>query len=162
MGRLVSVANTGLTEMLSPLDATLTKNRGLGGVMVNQISDEEIHPDEHSEGRRLRPGRKGPLFTPMRGTTPWKQMSPLAVLPVERAWRYGWKLPTGSSGRVAHAERPGAFALSEDEPPLRCTWIGGCRAAGESVAVVPRERWRFFSRRSPLTRGHKQHTFRHR
>ncbi len=32
-----SVANKRLTADLSPLDATLTKNRGVGGVMVNQL-----------------------------------------------------------------------------------------------------------------------------
>ena len=32
---LVSVASKGLTEMLSPLDATLTQNKGVGDVMVN-------------------------------------------------------------------------------------------------------------------------------
>jgi hypothetical protein len=31
----VSVDSKPLTEMLSPLDATLTKNRGVGGIMVN-------------------------------------------------------------------------------------------------------------------------------
>src|SRR6266851_7512706 len=32
---LVSVASKGLTGMLSPLDATLTQNRGVGDAMVN-------------------------------------------------------------------------------------------------------------------------------
>src|SRR6267142_5371308 len=36
----VSVANKRLTRYLSPLDSALTKNRGRGGVMVNQTSDE--------------------------------------------------------------------------------------------------------------------------
>ena len=36
MDLLASVANKRLTTGLSPLDATLTKNRGEGGVMVNQ------------------------------------------------------------------------------------------------------------------------------
>src|SRR6266436_4515821 len=36
-----SVANKELTGSLSPLDSALTKNRGVGGVMVNQKSDEE-------------------------------------------------------------------------------------------------------------------------
>src|SRR6266851_5229042 len=35
---LVCVANKGLREIVSPLDATLTKNRGVGAVMVNQTS----------------------------------------------------------------------------------------------------------------------------
>src|SRR6266852_3173897 len=35
---LVYVANKGLREIVSPLDATLTKNRGVGAVMVNQTS----------------------------------------------------------------------------------------------------------------------------
>jgi hypothetical protein len=35
MDSLVSVVNKGLTERLNPLDATLTKNREVGGVMVN-------------------------------------------------------------------------------------------------------------------------------
>src|SRR5437867_1995974 len=34
----------------------------------------------------------------------WKQMSRLAVLTVERGWRYGRKLSTGFAGRFAHAE----------------------------------------------------------
>src|SRR6266849_656112 len=34
----VSVANKELTRLLSPLDSALTKNRGGGGVMVNQLS----------------------------------------------------------------------------------------------------------------------------
>jgi len=37
----VSVATKELTGSLSPLDSTLTKNRGVGGVMVNQKSDKE-------------------------------------------------------------------------------------------------------------------------
>src|SRR6267378_3762654 len=40
----------------------------------------------------------------MRTTNTWKQMSFLTVLSVEWGCRYGWKLPTGSAGRVAHAE----------------------------------------------------------
>jgi hypothetical protein len=35
MDALVSVASKELTEMLNPLDATLTKNRVVGGVIVN-------------------------------------------------------------------------------------------------------------------------------
>ena len=41
-----SVANKGLTQRLNPLDATLTKNRGGGPVIVNQISEKEICPEE--------------------------------------------------------------------------------------------------------------------
>ena len=36
---LVSVASKELTENLSLLDATLTKNREVGGVMVNQLPE---------------------------------------------------------------------------------------------------------------------------
>jgi hypothetical protein len=39
---LVSVENKGLTGKLSLLESTLTKNRGEGGVMVNQTSDKEL------------------------------------------------------------------------------------------------------------------------
>src|SRR5882724_6784853 len=37
-----SVANKGFTRSLSPLAATLTKNRGMGGVMVNQLPPVKI------------------------------------------------------------------------------------------------------------------------
>src|SRR5882724_4640454 len=37
-----SVANKGFTRSLSPLAATLTKNRGVGGVMVNQLPPVKI------------------------------------------------------------------------------------------------------------------------
>jgi hypothetical protein len=40
IGHLVSVATKELTRNLSPLTATLTKTGGVGGVMVNQTSDE--------------------------------------------------------------------------------------------------------------------------
>src|SRR2546427_11283329 len=40
MDLLVSVENKRLTENLSYLESTLTKNIGGGGVMVNQTSDE--------------------------------------------------------------------------------------------------------------------------
>src|SRR6266478_5108699 len=42
MDRPASVANKGLTRSLNPLAATLTKNRGVGGVMVNQLSPVKI------------------------------------------------------------------------------------------------------------------------
>ena len=43
---------------LTHLNATLTKNMGgRGGVMVNQISDKEICPEEHRD--------EGPLLNPM-------------------------------------------------------------------------------------------------
>src|SRR5712691_1985091 len=35
---LACIANKGFREIVSPLDATLTKNRGVGPVMVNQTS----------------------------------------------------------------------------------------------------------------------------
>jgi len=48
-----SVANKRLTAWLSPLDATLTKNRGVGGdAAVNQ----------ESQDRRFRPSRKGSVL----------------------------------------------------------------------------------------------------
>src|SRR5260370_869433 len=99
MGRLVSVANTGLTRALSSLDATLTKNKGGGSVMANQESNKDSSPERPSGARDLLP-----LLTPMSSTNPWKQMSFLTDLPVEWGWHYGWKLPTGSSGRVADAQ----------------------------------------------------------
>src|SRR5260370_15106501 len=99
MGRLVSVANTGLTRALSSLDATLTKNKGGGSVMANQESNKDSSPERPSGARDLLP-----LLTPMSSTNPWKQMSFLAVLTVEQGWQYGWKLPTGTSGRRADAE----------------------------------------------------------
>src|SRR6266446_5053523 len=37
-GTLVCVASKGFREIITPLDATLTKNRGVGAVMVNQTS----------------------------------------------------------------------------------------------------------------------------
>src|SRR5882724_178877 len=40
MGFPVRVANKRLTAWLSPLDSTLTENRGVGGVMVNQLPPE--------------------------------------------------------------------------------------------------------------------------
>jgi hypothetical protein len=40
-GALVCVAFKGLREIVSLLDATLAKNRGVGGVMVNQTSNWE-------------------------------------------------------------------------------------------------------------------------
>src|SRR5713226_625475 len=75
------------------------KKWGGGVVMVNQESDKDSCPERPSGARDLLP-----LFTPIRSTNPWKQISSLTVLPVEWGWRYGWKLPTGSSGRVADAQ----------------------------------------------------------
>src|SRR6266849_5852437 len=40
-GTLVCVASKGLRGIVSPLDATLTKNRGVGAIMVNQTSNGE-------------------------------------------------------------------------------------------------------------------------
>jgi len=40
-GTLVCVANKRLREVVSPLDATFTENRGVGAVMVNQTSNGE-------------------------------------------------------------------------------------------------------------------------
>src|SRR5260370_41604356 len=40
-GTLVCVASKGFREIVSPLDATLTKNRGVGAIMVNQTSNGE-------------------------------------------------------------------------------------------------------------------------
>src|SRR5260370_13681387 len=44
-----SVDSKPLTEKLSPLDATLTKNRGWGAVIVNQESDKDSCPEEHRD-----------------------------------------------------------------------------------------------------------------
>ncbi len=59
---LASVANKRLTPGLNPLDATLTKNRGGGGVMVNQTSDEEClsRATIRSDGPLFSFGSKGP------------------------------------------------------------------------------------------------------
>ncbi len=46
VGSLASVENKGLTESLNPLDATLTKNRGGGVVIVNQVP---VHQDRSRE-----------------------------------------------------------------------------------------------------------------
>src|SRR5260370_25342544 len=67
--------------------------------MVNQESNKDSWPERLSGARDLLP-----LLTPMRRMTPWKQMPFMAVLPVEWWWHYAWKLPTGSSGRVADAQ----------------------------------------------------------
>src|SRR5216683_2991901 len=84
--------------------SSIKKWRG-GVVMVNQESDKDSCPERPSGARDLLP-----LFTPMRRTNLWKQISSLTVLTVERGWRYGWKLPTGSSGRVADAqEKPRVY-----------------------------------------------------
>src|SRR6266852_1906972 len=68
-------------------------------VMVNQESDKDSCPERPSGARDLLP-----LCTPMRRTNIWKQISSLTVLPAEWGWRYGRKLPTGSSGRFADVE----------------------------------------------------------
>jgi hypothetical protein len=39
-----SIDSKQLTTKLNPPESTLTKNIGVGGVMVNQISDKEICP----------------------------------------------------------------------------------------------------------------------
>ena|SRR5467141_3627089 len=44
-----SVDSKPLTEKLSPLDATLTKNQGVGPVIVNQESDKDSCPEEHRD-----------------------------------------------------------------------------------------------------------------
>src|SRR5882672_5171172 len=51
MGFPVSVANKRLTAGLNPLAATLTKNRGVGGVMVNRLPADFKIPtcNSHSE-----------------------------------------------------------------------------------------------------------------
>src|SRR5229473_3913783 len=77
----------------------LQKTKGGGSVMVNQESDKVFRPERPPRARDLLP-----LFTPMSSTNPRKQISLLPVLTVEWGWRHGWKLPTGSPGRVAHAE----------------------------------------------------------
>src|SRR5712664_3255610 len=58
-----SVANKRLTAGLNPLNATLTKNRGEGGVTVNQTSDEGClsRATIESEGPLLPFGKKAPL-----------------------------------------------------------------------------------------------------
>src|SRR5712692_5169941 len=81
------------------------KKWGGGVVMVNQESDKDSCPERPSGATDLLP-----LFTPMRRTNLWKQISFLTVLPVEWGWRYGWQLPTGFAGRLAHAqEKPRVY-----------------------------------------------------
>jgi hypothetical protein len=48
-----SVDSKPLTTNLNPLESTLTKNMGGGGVMVNQISRKKICPEEHRDERSL-------------------------------------------------------------------------------------------------------------
>src|SRR5882672_5099984 len=47
---LASVENKGLTEILTPLESTLTKNRGEGVVIVNQVP---VHQDRSRESPAL-------------------------------------------------------------------------------------------------------------
>ena len=53
----VSVATKELTGSLSPLDSTLTKNRGVGGVMVNQLPAGINVPTCNSHSETQRPPR---------------------------------------------------------------------------------------------------------
>src|SRR6266851_2920031 len=62
---LVCVANKGLREIVSPLDATLAKNRGVGAVMVNQESDKDSCPEEHRDEGSLFPGDERCLRVPV-------------------------------------------------------------------------------------------------
>ena len=54
---LTSVDSKEVTVNLNPSESTLTQNTGGGGVMVNQISDKEICPEEHRD--------EGPLLNPI-------------------------------------------------------------------------------------------------
>src|SRR6266852_2860245 len=55
-----SVANKRLTAWLTPLDATLTKNRGWGRVLwLTRNPRKDFYPEEHGDDRRFRPCRKG-------------------------------------------------------------------------------------------------------
>ncbi len=47
--RPASVDSKSLTQDLSPLDATLTKNTGRGPVIVNQESEKDFCPEEHRD-----------------------------------------------------------------------------------------------------------------
>ncbi len=70
-----SVANKGLTVWLSPLDATLTKNMGVGvPVMVNQESDKDHCP-------KRPPGAKIDLSRPCRATNRELLPNRVAALP---------------------------------------------------------------------------------
>src|SRR5216683_2003031 len=42
-GTLVCFASKGFRQIVSPLDATLTKTRGVGAIMVHQTSNGESH-----------------------------------------------------------------------------------------------------------------------
>jgi hypothetical protein len=48
MGPLVSVANKRLIEMLNPLNATLTKNRGVGVLLLTRNPKKDLYPERHS------------------------------------------------------------------------------------------------------------------
>src|SRR5712692_6631496 len=55
-----SVGNKRLTAGLTPLDATLTKNRGWGRVLwLTRNPRKDFYPEEHGDDRRFRPCRKG-------------------------------------------------------------------------------------------------------
>jgi hypothetical protein len=56
MALLVSVANKRLIEMLNPLNASLTKNRGVGVLLLTRNPKKDLYPERPS-------GAEGPLFT---------------------------------------------------------------------------------------------------
>src|SRR5882762_5420970 len=111
----VSVADKRLTVQLSLLDATLTKNTG--GLSLTSSSSSRRTPclcvpfsdsvnSEFSVPSVLIPV---PFFDR-------KQMPFQSVLTVEWGCRYGWKLPTGPAGRVAHAEEEPRLYLQHAQP----------------------------------------------
>src|SRR5713101_7139600 len=64
MKPLVSVANKELTGSSSPLESTLTKNRGVGGVMVSQKSDKDFWPVYPEPRREREQGAERSLLLP--------------------------------------------------------------------------------------------------
>ena len=72
-----SVANKRLTQKLSPLDSALTKNRGVGGAMVNQPP-----PAFNARSHNSQSGTRSPQCAPIRSGSSATGHPHLAVLPL--------------------------------------------------------------------------------
>jgi 16S rRNA (adenine1518-N6/adenine1519-N6)-dimethyltransferase len=112
--------------MLTPLVATLTKNRGVGGVMVNQISDKGICPEEHRD--------EGPLFTLDEGclSLPPRPCRSHLLLP-------GW-FPSHRTSITGHGARPTLTSSLTSLLPYFFTSRGAPRAACYTVPPMARQR----------------------
>jgi hypothetical protein len=90
---------------LSTFRMNTFEKRGRGWpVIVNQISDEEICPEEHRDDRRFRPCRKGPLLESDKDSCP--EESAAALAPSESPFgidRFRRELPRVSQ---PHSNRP--------------------------------------------------------